>query len=223
VTSQQRAEAAARWRALRGGSDPDAEAELYGFFQAFRPHGEGLAEALGDTVGADQILPRLSEVYQATCAGWDPSDAYFIVRRTGPLAVEPASSHALDHARAMGAIAHAMGSQELGSVLSSTFEVSVVATAAPDPSDLDAAVYELISDFMTSLTPTQSDLLLLEEAAYGIAADYYLQYHLFWPLYRQGSTVEEPFLPYFRLWALGATPSFVSRDRLIVHAPGAGA
>src|SRR4051812_39128360 len=60
-----------RWKALAGDELPRPwrEENMAGFFQCFRPHGDGLATAFEGVVGADEILPRLMAVYQATANG----------------------------------------------------------------------------------------------------------------------------------------------------------
>src|SRR6185369_13799421 len=56
----------ARWKKLLGDTSEipwTAPEYMVGFFQGFRPHGDGLAAAFEGVVGADEILPRLMEVY----------------------------------------------------------------------------------------------------------------------------------------------------------------
>ena len=61
-----------RWKAIAGDTSPGTwtEDDLAGFFQRFRPDGAGVSEAFEGVEGADEILPRLLEVYEATADGW---------------------------------------------------------------------------------------------------------------------------------------------------------
>jgi len=105
---------------------------MAGFFQCFRPDGEGLAEAFEGVEGADEILPRLLEVYEVTADDWQRDGTY------------------------------------------------------------DAC---------------------------SVACDYNLQYHILWPLYRQATTIEEPFRPYFDLWKHGSGYRFAGKEAVRVYVP----
>ena len=212
-----------RWRRLRqrGPNDPDAEAELYGFFQSFRPDARGLDNVFAGVVGGPDLLQRLLEVYRATATGWDPADAYFLVRSPQPLGEAEAIMLAQRHRDSMVRIASHLGADEVGSVLEAAKEVSVVGsregTAAAEGANLQ--IYEAVIDFMTSLTPRQSEALLLGEAYYAIACDYSLKYHLLWPLYRAASPLEEPFEAYFQLWKHGVQCDFGTHGIVALSTP----
>ena len=68
--------------------------------------------------------------------------------------------------------------------------------------------------------PLQSDAILKEEAFYSIACDYNLAHYLLWPLYRDGTKIDEPFAPYFELWARGAKAIFEKPGRVTVYVAG---
>src|SRR5947207_2507671 len=91
-----------RWQTLAGDASGRAwgRDQMAGFFQRFLPHGERLAQAFVGVTGAEDVLPRLLEVYQATADGWLSAggrDAYFIVRNPRPIlwstALELTRSH----------------------------------------------------------------------------------------------------------------------------------
>src|SRR5260370_6761278 len=92
----------ARWKKMADTTSPQ---NLVVFFQRFRPHGNDLALALEGVVGANEILPRLLEIYQATADGWQRGDAYFVVRNPKPLSMEQARRLASSHLEKMGEIA----------------------------------------------------------------------------------------------------------------------
>lgn len=72
---------------------------------------------------------------------------------------------------------------------------------------------------MGSLAPLESAALLMREGLYSIACDSNLQYHWRWPLFRQASTIEEPFGPYFAHWKKGLGYRFTSDADVRVYAP----
>ena len=78
-----------RWKAIAGDKSPGTwtEDDLAGFFQRFRPDGHGMSEAFEGVEGADEIVPRLLDVYEATADGWqreETHDGYFVVRNPAP-------------------------------------------------------------------------------------------------------------------------------------------
>lgn len=56
---------------------------------------------------------------------------------------------------------------------------------------------------------------LLWEPLYHISNDYFLSYYLLWPMLAE-MTMENPFLPHYKLWCMGLTARFPSKDRVIV-------
>src|SRR5262245_25326927 len=56
----------------------------------------------------------------------------------------------------------------------------------------ETLVYDIGCDWFLSLEPIPSDALLLEEAFYSMACDYYIAHYLMWPLYRHATDIEEP-------------------------------
>lgn len=216
-----------RWKAMAGDTslEPWDLENMAGFFQCFRPDGRDLPEVFEGVVGADEILPRLLEVYQATADGWEANgvyDGYFIVRNPHPLSVSRATGLLRQHLERAAAIAEAIGCDELAVLLGSPFRLETVEGQAPWPpgdNGSETLIYEAIGDFMRSLTPRESDALLMEEGLYTLACDSNLQHHILWPLYRHDTTVEEPFQPYFDLWKHGARYRLASEHTARVYVP----
>jgi hypothetical protein len=216
-----------RWKALAGDTSPGpwAPDHMAGFFQRFRPDGRGLPQAFEGVVGGDEILPRLLEVYRATADGWRGGgdyDGYFVVRNPGPTPASRAEDLIRRHLGRVAAMAEAVGDDELASLLGRPLRVEVAEGEAPWPPGEDAPeslIYEATGEFMGSLTPLESDALLMREGLYTIACDYNLQYHCLWPLYRHASTIEEPFGPYFDLWKQGFGYRFMSEADVRVYVP----
>lgn len=228
----------AYWKSLVGdGSLAAWQPENMGmFFQAFRPNGQGVEAAFDGVVGAEQILPRLMQVYEATAAGWEPegrSDWYFVVRQPTPLAAERAEELCTEHLQKVAQLAkefEAAGDEdtvaELQALLDPLPRVEVVQGETPQPPDDDdpeGLIYEVTNDVMRylrwNLKPVESHAHLMDEALYTLACDYSLAYHILWPLYRHLTPVSEPFAAYFELWQHGAGYRFHQSDQVTVYVP----
>jgi len=216
-------EALERWQLARqkGLGDPKAEAELYGFFQAFRPDGKGLEDVLASVVGGRELLQRLLKVYRVTAPGWKPEDAYFLVRVPQPLTEVEVFRLAQRHRDSMAQLASFLGVDELRALLGTAREISFVPTMESTAlaAGANLQIYEAAVEFMTALPVQESEALLLGEAYYGIACDYFLKYYLLWPLYRQASSVDEPFDAYFQLWKHGFQCDFGTRGIVSLSGP----
>lgn len=186
----------------------------YGFFQLFRPTGEGVDRAFGGLPDGAEVVRRLSAVYRATDSDWqrgDASDAYFIVRR--PRSATPGELRALaaDHVGAVRSIAQLAACDELVERLSPTpaFEISSATRFdGCDTSDLGTLIFEAVGDWFGSLSASDRRVPLMWEAFYSIACDYDLARYLMWPWYRRAAPIAEPFAPYFELWRRGARVVF---------------
>lgn len=214
------AQALARWRKFVDASSQ--EDSLVGFFQKFRPHGKGLAEALEGVVGADEILPRLLEIYQATAEGCQEGDAYFVVRKPKPLSKEQARQMANSHLQKMEKVAKEVGNSELVQLLEPPPRIEVVSGKTPWPpgqDDPETLIYEARTDFTLSLTPLESHILLLDDAIYNIACDCFLRDYVLWPLYSRSTVIADPFEPYFKLWKHGAGIRFQGDDLVKAYVP----
>ncbi|MFI5455639.1 MAG: hypothetical protein ACHRXM_09325 [Isosphaerales bacterium] len=148
-----------RWKALAGDTsekpwDPD---NLGGFFQQFRPLGEGLEAAFEGVVGADEILPRLLEVYPVTADGWrsdEAYDAYFIVHNPRPISASRAKDLIGLYLESVAAMAQAVGNDDSRGLLERPLRVGVVEGEKPWPpgrDDPETMISETTGDFMRSL------------------------------------------------------------------------
>jgi len=209
-----------RWGKIVGAASQ--EHNLAGFFQKFRPHGDGLTEALKGVAGADEILPRLLDVYEATAEGWEEGDAYFVVRSPKTLAKEQAKQFAASYLHKMEEVARAVGNSELIRILQGRHRIEVVSGKTPWPpgqGDPETLLYEARADFMLSLAPMESHMLLLDDALYHIACDYFLRDYILWPLYSRTTAITDPFEPYFRMWQHGAGIRFQGDDLIKAFVP----
>jgi len=207
----------ARWRSITGVTSE----EMAGFFQAFRPLGVGLVDALQGVSLSGEIVPRLLEIYAATADGYR-SDAYFIVRRPPPLSNDRAAQLAVDHCRRMEAISRRVQFDKLAQLLQTYQCTELIVDNCPESAEestLEDLLDDAVTEFMFSMTPLDSQALLLSEAIYYIACDSYIRNHVLWPLYRHATAVCEPFEPYFDLWKYGAGVHFGSDKVLRVYVP----
>jgi hypothetical protein len=212
-----------RWKALAGDTSarPWEPEDTAGFFQLFRPSGDGLEAAFEGIEAADEILPRLLEVYEATAEGWD-EDPYFIVSKPRPIPASRAKDLLGSHLERVAAMARAVGDDELMRLLARPLRLEVGWGETPWPpgdDDPETTIYEATGDFMRSLTPRESHALLMEEGLYTLACDYNLRHHILWPLYRHASGIDEPFGPYFELWKHGAGYRFTGEREVTVFVP----
>ncbi len=216
-----------RWKAIAGDTSPGTwtEDDLAGFIQRFRPDGAGVSEAFEGVEGADEILPRLMRVYEATADGWQQGetyDGYFIVRNPASLTAARATDLLRLHLGRLAAMAEAVGCDRLTTLLRAPLQIEAVEGEAPWPpahDDPETLVYDVIGEFMESLTPRESAAHLMTEVLYTIACDYNLQRYILWPLYKDATPIEEPFGPYFDLWRHGAGFRFTDEQTVRVYVP----
>ena len=79
-------------------------------------------------------------------------------------------------------------------------------------------MYEDIGDWFRELDmkPGCEELKFsFSEALYHISNNYYLSYYIQWSIVDMPE-MENPFLPYYKLWSMGFEPIFASKDKVIV-------
>ena len=149
-------------------------------------------------------MERVKDCFEATANGG--TDAYFIPRRSESAADE-AITLLKDHFKDLVSIAISMKDQELVDILSSVplCQVPVQEFDAVRRTDdtPDGWIFDLVTDYTTTLTPVETQLLLLKDAIYSIANDTILQLYILWPIYRESSTLVDPYRSYFVMWSKG--------------------
>ncbi len=211
----------ARW--LRAADLPAQEPNkdlFFGLFEKFRPSGEGVAQLLEGVLHGPEIASRLMECFEATKEGYQPGEAYSLVRKAiyPPDPIEIARL-LTQHHQYTQSIAALMGESELLEVLRgcTTAAIGYHDVDLENYEDsIDAWVSEVISDYVSGLRQqlgsspeSRYPILWLAEAFYSIAADYHLAEHLLWPVFRDKSNIPDPLKPYFELWKLGLRPSIL--------------
>lgn len=199
-----------RWQHLAGAEDREPwtkPEQLAGLFQAFRPSGNGVDAVFTGLPAGEAVLRRMKRVYRATSAAWEPQrpilDA-FVVERPPRMSEKSVLDLLRKHRDLAVEISRVTGDGELEATLRSA-ALTIARSKGPDWSELGAWMHEDRVEFMSSMVPLDSPVLLLKEAFYTVAYDAILMYYLMWPLFAHSSPVNEPFEPYFELWRHGWT------------------
>jgi hypothetical protein len=214
------------WQRLAGdlAAKPWGRDEIFGFFQRFRPTGDGLEDALLPLPQGRAILDRIRPVFLVTSDGWQNAesfDAYFIVRKPAP--IDPATAEALvrSHLTNVAEIASSANVVELVDLLREP-TLSISHESPPQtqgPHDTDTFIDDTLCNWEGSLSPDPAGITGLQEAFYSIACDYNVARHLMWPWFAKSTDLQEPFLPYFNLWLHGVTYRFVGPSTATVFIP----
>ena len=193
---------------------------LIGFFQAFRPDGEGLSGLFDHLEDEQELLGRLGAVYAAAGDGrrGDGSrDAYFVVRN--PPAIEPEDAADLANRWLGGLCALALHLKDdvLTQTLDPIPDVRVLEGLPPkhpkaqsERSKLLRSLQDEADTLLQRVDGGNATAAALGSAYYFVACDSMLRDYLMWPLYadmisEQGGdqAVADPFEPYFQLWRHG--------------------
>lgn len=219
-----------RWKSLVGDDSPSRwdRDSLAGFFQCFRPEGAGIEQIFAGLGKADELVSRLRGVYRATAPGRSEGAAYFVVDVPPALGKRRALDLGRQHLDALERIGHAASDTELEGYAAAA-RVEILECEAPERSrnpadgpEAEIIVYETCCDWHSGLVANGHQAELLEEAYYYIACDYYLAWYLLWPIYRDSTTVQEPFSAYFELWRHGISVRFGDDRVMRLYVPNPG-
>lgn len=200
----------------------DEYRDLFGYFQRFRPHGDGLAEVFKGVVKGAEILERLLPFFDHTS---DWTGAYFVVASPVPSTESEVADLVRRHLDSIREIANEAGDDTLDEVESILGTTQLQFSDTPierqptfDPDSPDVFIYDVMTDWFSDLEPVESEGLLLREAAYSMTADYFLSHYALWPLYADATTVEDPFAASFQLWIRGVSFAILDQ-RVRIHKP----
>lgn len=73
-----------------------------------------------------------------------------------------------------------------------------------DTDSLDTFIYDVQTDWHARLVPSCKHAGWMREGFYTIGCDYYLARYVTWPWYREATSIQEAYEPYFNLWLRGA-------------------
>ena len=197
---------------------------LTGFFQRFRPFGNGLNQIFDGVVMGEEIWERLIQIYRATENSYTPGDMYFVVRR--PITASPIEviELAKAHFAKMAEIAEVQRDEALKESINN-LEYSICTTKSGCSKSLiyedslEAYIDDVKTDFVMSLVFDQSEAIELMEGFYSIANDLYLRDFILWPLNACHCHVFEPFQPYFELWRRGIRFRFEKDMQITIVLP----
>lgn len=200
---------------------------MAGFFQCFRDSPATLKPLFDEIDRGDAVYDRLVQVFNATKGHTrnGRSDLYGVVRQAGSANSDDLLSTArslLENYRAMAAV---IGEQELVDLLSPIPDVRLVLSNAPDvdPNDYsdDVLIYDVVCDWHGSLSSVTESARWMSEAFYYINCDYSLGWYTNWAWFSGASTIDDPFLPYFKLWQCGAELRCQTPDDVTLYLPSA--
>lgn len=195
------------------------EAYLTGYFQRFRPNGDGLERTLQGIDKSDELCERISAIFKAAARDFHPADAYFVIKAPPSLSADWQLELLRAHLDAMNEIAEHVGNEEVPDLLAKTQLVSVAdlnLSQITEGDDTELAIYEMITDEL--IAPARSAVPeaqhVMREAFYTIAAEPYLACYAQWPWFRDAVGLEDPFQPYFELWKNGIQMRFADDQHL---------
>ncbi len=200
-----------RWAELAGipTDSVRSQFDLEGFFQEFRPEGEGIEQLLCGIEKCDEVTRRLTNVFRVSASSFQASDAYFIIRNTSSIEPQKALELLRSHFRAMAEVAEHEKEPDFASALRDLKEPVFVKTNSDltrNPSvaeSFDVLLYDIATDYISKASRSSNPIYLLSEPMYGIANDKYLQGYLLWPLLEDMMPQKAPFDSYFEMWAKG--------------------
>ena len=220
----------ARCKSLVGDTSPRVwdRDSMAGFFQCFRDRPARLKPLFDDIDRGDAVYNRLVQVFNATKGHTRDgrSDLYCVVRQPDPADSADLLVTAKKLSENYRAMAAAIGEQELVDLLSPIPDVRLVFSSAPDvdPNDYDSVdvfIYDVVCDWHGSLSSVTECARWMSEAFYYINCDYSLGWYTNWDWFSRDSAIDDPFLPYFKLWQSGAELRYQTPDDVTLYLPPA--
>lgn len=209
-------------------SDVDPNA-MIGFFQRFRPDGNGLVGLYDGLPHGDEYQERLERLFNAAGDDRRPTggrDAYFVVRQPPTITPEAAEFHATRWLGSLCRMAVRIEHEELSKHLLTLPRVRVLEGAAPKQPKADLESFPLLKAIkvhaasMTEGLATQCQVVyLLREAYYFTACDAMLRDYLLWPAYAETLGEADPMAGYFELWRHGIKVRVFHDDMIDLYLP----
>lgn len=201
---------------------PDFELteQFYGYFQSFMPSGKNVEKVFEPLEHGNELLDRLVPVYKATelkTIAQNKQGVYPGYFCPNPISDrEKVIAYGKNHVEYLKEFAHFSEDKVLFDMLNNVENIELM---PKEPNikddDLNAYLYDSISDW-ASTNNTDGELInILGEAYYSINCDYYLSYYFQYPTFEQRPTID--FLkPYFKIWEAGYYCKF-DGNKLIIH------
>jgi hypothetical protein len=195
------------------GEQSHEEDAFVGFFQSFRPDGNGLTGIFEGVDVADELHERLAELFEVAGDDRRPQggrDAYFVVRSPDEIAPQLVEMSGERWIARLQEFAEALGHPAAAEKLAKVETVRVLEGIPPkhpkqehDKTDLLKLLKDEIPTWIGESDAESPLATSLRSPYYFITCDAMLRDYLMWPLYRHSVSVREPMEPYFQLWKHG--------------------
>lgn len=216
-----------------------AEDAFVGFFQSFRPDGNGLKNVFDGLAVADELHERLEELFEVAGDDRRPQggrDAYFVVRkpqRIAPALAEMTGRRWIDR---MAQLAKYFDRLEAAETLSGIKTIRVLEGIPPkhprqeiDKTDLLKLVKDEIPTWLADSSIDHEISQCLRSPYYFVNCDPMLRDYLMWPLYREqmqrrsdsseSTELSDPMEPYFQLWKHGIKWRVYQEQQIDLYLP----
>jgi hypothetical protein len=195
-------------RLMGGARIIEDSADFTGFFQRFRPDGQGLDSLFAKFRFGEEVFANVRRVYGVCRIGTEGTnvDSYFIVR--SPLRITDAETRSLAEKCLEGLVAMADLAQDAEAyAYLRSCDITEAGKGAIAPADYQneysMLVHEFFTDWLFSLDSAEESAIEFREAFYSMTADYFHAAALMWLWYRQSTGLLAPLRPYLELWESG--------------------
>lgn len=220
--------------AVMGVDNPDEPESLIGFFQNFRPDGNGLTGLFDDLPGGADLHSRLDAMFDSAGNDRRPDgrrDAYFVVWSPPTIEASEVGRLAEGWLTGVASLAAVLGDEALASGLSPAPKIRVLEGKPPknpkheiDQSPLLKLFLDRVPRLLDTLAPPDSLAAVLRPAYYFIGCDAVLRDYLMWPLFAEALAARsladpDPLADYFKLWQHGIKYRIVRQDTIDFYIP----
>lgn len=197
----------------------DVQYRLAGFFNRYRPDGDGLRSLLIENGTEGEVLLRVQKIFLVTAPHWRPSDLYFVIRKYEDIDAESALEIVHNYLEGFRIFAEYTGNVELASALRKLKLTSGVPEASALNDDVSVMMHECLTDFLADQQGLKNELFFLKEALYSMANDYSLA------AYALGPAMDVPgahcaFDRYFDIWRYGIRILIFKDGSVNIELPG---
>ncbi|TWT82908.1 hypothetical protein CA13_43710 [Planctomycetes bacterium CA13] len=202
---------------------------LIGFFQNFRPNGEGVDGLFAETPWGGELLRRLKRLFDFAGDDRRPQggrDVYFIVRNPKPLEPDDAQTLAQQWLGNLHDLASLAQVHRLTEKLAPCPSIRILEGIAPKHPKDESEKAELLNllqkfgpNLVSRITSPDEPTRTLQAAYFYTACDWMLRDYLMWPLFRDAIDVDDPFEPYFQLWAHGVKYRIFNDSQVEIYLP----
>ena len=219
MTQQEYAQYLGKLVGIKIDSDIDLEEQFFGYFQEFMPYGDNLEKVFEPLPCGAELYERIKPIFKATQSDFlaaqkeNCTPMYFIP----PKSDSTSELYALAESLLIGLIDFAkfIKAKELQKLLSKITNIEISQNQEQDfDNEANIELYEVLSIWLIDNTDYDSLILLLQEAYYSVANDYFLSAYLQYPVLIQKPNSD--FLkPYFEIWKVGYH-FVINDDKLIL-------